>query len=1155
VRTSHRHPTPHRADEAPPAVEAAVAQIDAEGTIVAWSAGAERLFGHAPHEAIGAPSSLLAPEGTGRSAVVDRALRGEPVPREETLRRARDGRLVPVSISAHPLLGADGRVIGATAVFVDLSDAPTGASTDSLLRLLLDTAQEAFVAMDARGRIRDWNPAAEVLFGWSRAEVLGRPVVDTIVPERLRDAHRRSLRRYLDGEPTRMVGNRLEVAALCRDGREIPVEVTVAPLRVGEGWMFTAFLRDITERTLAREALERSHLELAKAQHVARMGHWDWDAATDRVTWSPALHDVTGIPRGEELSGTRLLGHVHADDRPVVRRHLAALLRDDAPLDVDLRCVRPDGAVLVLHCRASVLRRTGGAVRRVTGTIVDVTERALAEAASRRSAAVVASTEDAVVTEDRHGRITSWNPGAERMFGHSAEEAVGRTMAIIVPAPVAGEEAVLLGRVLQGERLQHIETQRCTADGDLIDVSLTVSPVLDDDGHIAEISCIARDISDRKAAERELRRYTEDLAALARQDPLTGLLTERELHGALDAELPRSRRSGHPCSLVVLDVDGLARVNEDRGRRAGDLVLSELGAVVHQACTEGMVACRLAGDEVAIVVPGAGAGQAMALAQRITAAWDAGDRATGISTGVATWPDEAADKAALIGRARAALRFGRRPDTPDGDPTVVHALRQSGQADTTDRVVALLRRHLRMEIAYLSEFVGDDQVIRQVDAGPEHPELRRGAEVPLEAGYCRRMVEAELPGVIADTAADPVASALAVTREARIGSYVGVPVRFGDGRLYGSLCCASRHPNPRLDETATHFAHVCARLIGDLLDQRELEEENRRLHGELTGVRALLAALDARDHYTGEHSEAVVQLAGAVAERLGLSSSHVAEVEQVALLHDIGKIGIADSILQKPGALSDDEWRAMHEHPAIGARIIGSIPSLAHLAPAVRAEHERWDGGGYPDGLAGRAIPLASRIILACDAYHAMTSDRPYRAAMAHDAAWGELARCSGTQFDPDVVVALRTALDRGGSVTRRAGGDAAPDEQPLTLMVVEDDPALRLALEHGLAAEGLEVETVADAESAYRLAVERRPDAILLDWILVGGEGGPTACRKLRALHPDAPILMHTGLSDLRDRQLARDAGAHAFVEKGTPLPRIAEEIRSAVADRAGHR
>lgn len=197
-------------------------------------------------------------------------------------------------------------------------------------------------------------------------------------------------------------------------------------------------------------------------------------------------------------------------------------------------------------------------------------------------------------------------------------------------------------------------------------------------------------------------------------------------------------------------------------------------------------------------------------------------------------------------------------------------------------------------------------------------------------------------------------------------------------------------------------------------------------------MRALLAALEARDGYTGDHSRAVVEFSVALARELGLSEEQEAQTEQIALLHDIGKIGIPDAILRKEARLTGDEWELMKEHPVIGANIVASIGSLHHLAPAVRAEHERWDGGGYPDGVSGEAIPLPSRVVFVCDAYHAMISDRPYRKRIGLRAALEELERSAGTQFCPDAVEALKVVLAMLGT---RHAAQSPEDEERLNIV------------------------------------------------------------------------------------------------------------------------
>jgi HD-GYP domain-containing protein (c-di-GMP phosphodiesterase class II) len=174
--------------------------------------------------------------------------------------------------------------------------------------------------------------------------------------------------------------------------------------------------------------------------------------------------------------------------------------------------------------------------------------------------------------------------------------------------------------------------------------------------------------------------------------------------------------------------------------------------------------------------------------------------------------------------------------------------------------------------------------------------------------------------------------------------------------------------------------------------------------------------IDVDDEYTGRHSRHVVELVIGVAKMLKLGSDDVRNAEFAALLHDVGKIKIPKAILNKPGPLTPDERAAMEAHAVEGERLLTQVGGLlGQVGHVVRSCHERWDGGGYPDGLAGDQIPLVSRIVAACDAYSAMTTDRPYRSALPESEARAELARCSGEQFDPKVVAALTVVLSGAG--------------------------------------------------------------------------------------------------------------------------------------------
>jgi len=170
---------------------------------------------------------------------------------------------------------------------------------------------------------------------------------------------------------------------------------------------------------------------------------------------------------------------------------------------------------------------------------------------------------------------------------------------------------------------------------------------------------------------------------------------------------------------------------------------------------------------------------------------------------------------------------------------------------------------------------------------------------------------------------------------------------------------------------------------------------------------ALVAALDAREHETSDHSQRVVKYTAAIAERLSIHGPELEEIGRGALLHDVGKIGVPDAVLLKPGKLTTEEWGEMRKHPDIGYQMIQSIPFLSTPATIVLSHQERFDGGGYPRKLRGHEIHIGARIFAVADTLDAMTSDRPYRKATTFENAMAEVQRCSGTQFDPEVARAF----------------------------------------------------------------------------------------------------------------------------------------------------
>lgn len=302
----------------------------------------------------------------------------------------------------------------------------------------------------------------------------------------------------------------------------------------------------------------------------------------------------------------------------------------------------------------------------------------------------------------------------------------------------------------------------------------------------------------------------------------------------------------------------------------------------------------------------------------------------------------------------------------------------------------------------------DDGVLRLVAGGGPLAEVMTEfllTEQPISEGVNGRVARSGVTALVHDTRADNDY----VVRDPRTDprSELAVPILV-DGATWGVLNIEETEPGAFGESDAVLVEAIAANL-GSAVHRAMLIAD---LEGAFTTTLAVLAStVEAKDDYTATHGEDVAQLVERVALGMALSIPEAREARYAALLHDVGKIAIPSEILLKRGPLTDDEWAVMRTHAEIGGELVGRIDAFAHLAPAVRASHERWDGRGYPDGLEGEAIPLAARIIAACDTYDAIVTDRPYRPARPAREARAELRRVAGTQLDPFVVQTLLDML------------------------------------------------------------------------------------------------------------------------------------------------
>jgi diguanylate cyclase (GGDEF)-like protein/PAS domain S-box-containing protein len=347
---------------------------------------------------------------------------------------------------------------------------------------------------------------------------------------------------------------------------------------------------------------------LTEAEQAASAGSFELELGTGGTHFSAGLRRIFATPPDVELTRELLLGRVHPEDRELVEKSFERGRRGKEPLHVDFRITRFDGGERVVRARGEAIVEGKGGPVKVVGTMQDVTEEAAAREARDLLSYVVDSTGDAIVTRAHDGTITSWNRGAEQLYGYSAEEAIGQQIALIEPASRAGEQQRIVETLVSGESIDNFETEGMRKDGSVIRVSLTVSPVTDANGRIVSTAIIARDSTERA-------RYEERLRHMADHDQLTGLLNRRRFDEQLKRELARAGRYASHSAVLSIDIDNFKGTNDSAGHAAGDAVLVQVASVLASRFRSTDVVARLGGDEFAVLLSAVGADEARAAAE------------------------------------------------------------------------------------------------------------------------------------------------------------------------------------------------------------------------------------------------------------------------------------------------------------------------------------------------------------------------------------------------------------------------------------------------------------------------------------------------------------------------------------------------------------
>jgi diguanylate cyclase (GGDEF)-like protein/PAS domain S-box-containing protein len=375
------------------------------------------------------------------------------------------------------------------------------------LRSIFDSALDAVVTMDASGVITDWNPMAQTIFGWSKSEAVGELVADTVIPERYRKAHRLGLTRFIDTGHGPALNTRLALEGLHRDGHEFPIELSISATATGNRYVFSAFVRDITERHRAEEALRASEARYRQIVETAFEGVWIIDRNNQTTFVNQPMADMLGYPPAEML-GKPVLTFMDADAQATFVANRDGRQKAHQPTH-EFRFRRKDGSELWVLLESSPDLDAAGTYLGSLAMVTDVTERRRGQEALRRLAGMVATSTDAIMAVDLTGSILNWNRGAERMYGYTAEEIIGRSISTITPDAKADELTAILDRARRGESIDQVETLRKRKDGSLVEVSISFSTLADVDGTLIATTGIHRDISIAKRAAEALRASEE----------------------------------------------------------------------------------------------------------------------------------------------------------------------------------------------------------------------------------------------------------------------------------------------------------------------------------------------------------------------------------------------------------------------------------------------------------------------------------------------------------------------------------------------------------------------------------------------------------------------------------------------------------------------